>query len=50
MFVSSLSLLASGFAVAAHDSKIKNATNQVESGAVGLGDTVKGFFTSRFSK
>ena len=33
VFVFSLSLLASGFAVAADDSKVKAATNQVESGS-----------------
>lgn len=33
VFVFAVSLLASGFAVAADDSKLKNATNQVESGA-----------------
>jgi hypothetical protein len=33
VFVFPLSLLASGFAVAADDSKVKSATNQVESGA-----------------
>jgi len=38
VFVSSLSLLASGFAVAADDSKVKNATNQVESGAKKIPD------------
>jgi hypothetical protein len=51
VFVFSLSLLASGFAVAADDSKVKNATNQVESGAKkipdgkvgeGVEETVKG--------
>jgi hypothetical protein len=40
----SLSLLASGFAGAADDSKVKSATNQVESGAKqtakGIGNTV----------
>jgi hypothetical protein len=38
VFVFSLSLLASGFAVAADDSKVKNATNQVESGAKKIPD------------
>ena len=38
VFVSSLSLLASGSAVAADDSKVKNATNQVESGATKISD------------
>ena len=38
VFVSSLWLLASGFAVAADDSKVKNATNQVESGATKISD------------
>jgi hypothetical protein len=33
VFVFSLSLLASGFAAAADDSKVKDATKQVESGA-----------------
>ena len=51
VFVFSLSLLASGFAVAADDSTVKNATNQVESGAKkipdgkvgeGVEETVKG--------
>ena len=40
VFVSSLSLLASGFAVAADDSKVKNATDQVESGATKISDGV----------
>ena len=34
----SVSLLASGFAVAADDSKVKSATNQVESGAKKIPD------------
>ena len=39
LFVFSLSLLlASGFAVAADDSKVKDATNQVESGAKKIPD------------
>ena len=38
VFVFSLSLLAFGFAVAADDSKVKNATNQVESGAKKIPD------------
>ena len=38
VFVFSLSLLASGFAVAADDSKVKNATNQMESGAKKIPD------------
>jgi hypothetical protein len=38
VFVFSLSLLASGFAVAADDSKVKDATNQVESGAKKIPD------------
>jgi hypothetical protein len=40
VFVFSLSLLATGFAVAADDSKVKDATSQVESGAKGVGKTV----------
>jgi len=36
--VFSLSLLVSGFSVAADDSKVKNATNQVESGATKISD------------
>ena len=38
VFVFSLSLLASGFAVAADDSKVKDATRQVESGAEKISD------------
>jgi hypothetical protein len=38
VFVFPLSVLASGFAVAADDSKVKNATNQVESGAKKISD------------
>jgi hypothetical protein len=38
VFVFSLSLLTSGFAVAADDSKVKNATNQIESGAKKIPD------------
>lgn len=38
VFVCSLSLLASGFAVAADDAKVKKATNQVESGATKISD------------
>ena len=38
VFVFSLSLLATGFAVAADDSKVKNATNQIESGAKKIPD------------
>jgi hypothetical protein len=38
VFVFSLSLLPSGFAVAADDSKLRNATNQVESGAKKIPD------------
>jgi len=38
VFVFSLSLFASGFAVAADDSKVKNATNQIESGAKKIPD------------
>jgi hypothetical protein len=38
VFVFPLSLLASGFAVAADDSKVKNATNHVESGAKKISD------------
>jgi hypothetical protein len=38
MFVLSFSLLASGFTVAADDSKVKDATNQVESGAKKIPD------------
>jgi major membrane immunogen (membrane-anchored lipoprotein) len=34
----SMSLLACGFAMAADDSKVKNATNQVESGAKKIPD------------
>lgn len=40
VFVSLLSLLASGFVVAADDSQVKNATNQVESGATKISDGV----------
>ena len=55
MFALSLSLLPSGFAVAADDSKVRNATNQVERGAkkiaeghVGQGfeETAKGIGTT----
>lgn len=46
MFVFPLSLLAIGFALAADDSKVKEATNQVETGygkiTEGVGDTAKG--------
>jgi hypothetical protein len=46
VFVFPLSLLASGFALAADDSKVKAATTQVETGygkvADGVGDTAKG--------
>lgn len=38
VFVFALSLLASGFAVAADDSKVKTATNQVERGAKKISD------------
>jgi hypothetical protein len=38
VFVFSLSLLASGFAAAADDSKVKDATKQVESGAKKIPD------------
>ena len=38
VFVFALSLPAAGFAVAADDSKVKNATNQVESGAKKISD------------
>jgi hypothetical protein len=38
VFVFPLSLLASGFVVAADDSKVKNAMNQVESGAKKIPD------------
>ena len=38
VFVFSLSLLAAGFAVAADDSKVKGATNQVKSGAKKIPD------------
>ena len=38
VFVFPFSLLASGFAVAADDSKVKSATNQVESGAKKVSD------------
>jgi hypothetical protein len=41
VFVCSLSLLASGFARAADDSKVKAATNQVESGSGKIGEGVK---------
>jgi hypothetical protein len=40
VFVFCLSLLASGLAVAADDSKVKDATSQVESGAKNIGKTV----------
>jgi uncharacterized membrane protein len=46
VFAFPLSLLASGFALAADDSKVKAATTQVETGygkvADGVGDTAKG--------
>jgi hypothetical protein len=46
VFVFPLSLLASGFAVAADDSKVKAATTQVETGygkvAEGVGETARG--------
>ena len=38
VFVFLFSLLVSGFAVAADDSKVKNATNQVEGGAKKISD------------
>ena len=38
VFALSLALLASGFAVAADDTKVKSATNQVESGAKKIPD------------
>jgi hypothetical protein len=63
VFVFAVSLLASGFAVAADASKVKNATNHVESGAKKIPDgkigegveetakgAVKSFFTTVFSK
>ena len=56
VFVFPLSLFASGFALAADDSKVKAATNQVESGAKKIPDGkvgeggVTGFFTKLFSK
>lgn len=40
VFVFSLSLLAAGFALAADDSKVKAATNQVESGSGKVGEGV----------
>ena len=46
VFLFPLSLLVSGFAVAADDSRVKAATTQVETGygkvAEGVGDTAKG--------